>query len=127
MEYFAIVGMVLLFVLPIWAYMVSMQQQTGTQLSLSYASNTAKQIADTASLVYSQGPPAKIPLRIYIPDGVTNISIINNTIILNMTFGNSYTYVYATSKAQMNGTLPITEGYYTVYVTAVNDHVNIEI
>ena len=67
MEYLSIVGIVLVFVIPIWAYLITIEQQTSTELSLSYSKNAARQIADASSLVYSQGPPAKLTFQIYIP------------------------------------------------------------
>ena len=124
-EYFAIVGMVLVFLIPLWMYAASLHQQTGTELSLTYAENTVKQIADTASLVYSQGPPAKVSIKIYIPDGVENVSIINETIIFNMSTPYGYTDVFATSDAPLNGSLPTDEGYYTIKIEAKNGYVQI--
>ncbi|MCK4714475.1 MAG: hypothetical protein KAT35_02790, partial [Candidatus Aenigmarchaeota archaeon] len=80
-EYFIIAAMVMMFMIPIWVYIVTTQQQTSNELALSYTRNTAKQIADAASLVHSQGYPAKINIKVYIPDGVSNVSIIDRTII----------------------------------------------
>jgi uncharacterized protein (UPF0333 family) len=124
-EYLSIIGIVLVFVIPIWAYLVTLEQQTSTELSLSYSKNAARQIADTSSLVYSQGPPAKISFQVYIPIGIENILIDNKNIVFNVSIGPAYTDVFATSTATMNGTLSKEPGYYTIQIIAVDDRVDI--
>ncbi len=125
LEYIAILGIVLTFIIPLWMYTISLHQQARTELSLSYAENAVKQIADTASLVYSQGPPAKVSLRVYIPTGVMNISMINTTIIFNVSTSFGYTNVFAISDAKLNGSVPTEEGYHLLSIEAKNDYVQI--
>jgi len=125
LEYIAILGVVLAFIIPLWVYTISLYQQTNTELSLSYAENAVKQIADTASLVYSQGPPAKVSLRVYIPVGVVNITMVNTTIIFNVSTPFGYTNVFAISDAKLNGSIPTEEGYYLLSIEAKNDYVEI--
>ena len=125
MEYLSIVGIILVFIIPIWAYMVTLEQQTSVELSLSYAKNTAKRIVEASDLVYSQGPPAKLTFEIYVPMGVQDIIIQNNTILFNVSLGPTFTDVFDTSTATMNGTLSKNEGYYTIEVISINDRVDI--
>ncbi len=124
-EYLALVGIVLAFIIPVWLYMTSLNTQTGNELSLSYAKNAAKQIADVSSLVYSQGPPAKVSLKLYIPSGVINASLQGNNIVFNVSVGNSYTDVFAVSSAPLNGTLPTEQGTYNIAIQAVGSYVQI--
>ncbi len=124
-EYMVIVGLVLAFLLPIWAYIASLQQQTSTQLSISYAKNAADIIADTADLVFSQGAPAKVEVRIYIPKNVENVSIINNTIDFKILIDSTLSDISATSSAKLNGTIPTREGTYTFSIEAKDGFVQI--
>jgi uncharacterized protein (UPF0333 family) len=125
MEYLSIIGIVLVFVIPIWAYLITLEQATSSEFSLSYSKNAARQIADASSLVYSQGPPAKISFQIYVPAGVENILIDNRSVVFNVSLGPAFTDVFATSTATMNGTLQSNEGYYTIEVISVNSLVQI--
>ena len=125
MEYLSIVGIILVFIIPIWAYLITVEQETASELSLSYSKNAVRQIADASSLVYSQGPPAKISFQIYVPPGVNSISFDNKSVVFNVSLGAVYTDVFATSTAAMNGTLPKDEGYYTVEITAIDGFVQI--
>ena len=124
-EYFVVVGLVVMFMIPLWTYMVSTQQDVGQEVSLSYAQTAAKQIADAASLVHSQGYPAKISIRVYIPAGVLNVSLAQKTVSLNITYRNLMTDVWSKSNADMNGTIPTNEGYYNFDIQSMDTYVQI--
>ncbi len=120
-----IVAAVLVFLIPVWTYVSGVQMQAGSELSISYARNAAEQIADTAGLVYSQGPPAKVNMRIYIPPGVEEINIIGKTIVLRVRTTAGISDVFSISIAEMNGTIPSQEGNYLVTVEAKDGFVQI--
>jgi len=124
-EYFVVVGLVVMFMIPLWAYMVATQDDIGQEISLSYAKTAATQIADAASLVHSQGYPAKISIRVYIPDGVINVSLAQKTVSFNITYRSLVTDVWAESNAEMNGTIPVNEGYYNFDIHSMNTYVQI--
>jgi type II secretory pathway pseudopilin PulG len=126
-EYFIIAGMVLMFMVPIWAYIVTTQQQTTQQLSLTYARNAAKQIADAASLVHSQGSPAKINIKVFIPSSIKNVSIYNKTIVFQVITGPQTAEIWYTSTADMQGEekIPVNEGYYYFDIISHDTYVEI--
>lgn len=124
-EFMIIVGIVMAFLIPVWIYSSNVQQQTNTQLAVSYAKNTVQRIADASSLVYSQGEPAKVEIMVYMPKGVEEVNITNNTIMLSIWTGPTISNVFAESLADMTGTLPTTEGRYFVKIEAISDYVNI--
>ncbi len=126
-EYLVIAGMVMMFMIPIWVYIVTIQQQTAQELSLSYTRNAAKQMADAASLVHSQGSPAKINIKLYIPDGISNVSIINKTIIFHVLTGSQESEVWYTSTAELRGEddIPVNEGYYYFDIISHDTYVEI--
>jgi len=130
-EYIVIVGLVMLFLIPLISYISSVQSRASTQLSISYAQNAANKLASQADLVYSQGPPAKVTTSIYIPPGIESSSISSSvngsTIIFRVRVPNSLTDVAASSNANIIGTLPQTEGNYQIAVEAVASHVAITV
>ena len=126
-EYFIIAAMVMMFMVPIWVYMATTQQQTSYELALSYTRNAAKQIADASSLVHSQGAPAKINIKVYIPDRIKNVSITDKTIIFNVDTGKQISEVWYTSNAPMQGAgeIPVNEGYYYFDIISHDSYVEI--
>lgn len=127
MEYMMIVGLVLLFIIPMWVYVTSVQNQASDELSSSYAKNMVNKIADTAELLYSQGPPAKVTLKIYVPGGIESISISNHSINAKLRTVSGLNDIFATSDAQMNGSLPTSSGSYSVLLEAIDSVVQVSV
>ncbi len=126
-EYFIIAGMVLVFMIPVWVYMTTTQQETAQELALSYTRNAAKQIADAASLVHSQGSPAKINIKVYIPKGVENVTLAERTVLFKVRTGPRLTEVWYTSNAPLQGgeDVPLNEGYYYFDVISHDTYVEV--
>jgi hypothetical protein len=126
-EYFVIAAMVLMFLIPVWIYIVTTQQSASQELNLAYAKNAVKQFSDASSLVNSQGYPAKIKLDIFIPDGLTNVTIVDRTIIFRMNINDQITDIWYESNAQMQGVdeIPLQEGYYTFDFASFDSYVQI--
>jgi hypothetical protein len=124
-EYIVIAMVFIAFIIPIWTYVSGMQVSAIEQLSTSYAKNTVDNIASTADLVYSQGPPAKVPLKIYVPNGVESVSVSGGMISIRLVVSSGHTDVFAMSTATLNGTIPTEEGTYYISMEAVGDYVQI--
>ena len=125
-EYLMIFGLVMVFAIPIWLYVTSLDQQTDSQLALSYADSAVRQIADSADLVYSQGPPAKVRLRVYLPDGIDYTNVTSRVVNIRLTTNLGPSDVYATSVATLNGSLPSESGTYWIDIEAMDGFVQIE-
>ena len=120
-EYMVIVGLVLAFIVPIWVYVATVQQQTQTELAQTYAETSLKKVANAVDLVYVQGPPAKVNTQIVIPAGISNFSVLGtnlNTLYFRIGFGSTASDVVAVTRTRVNGTIPIQEGTYTISVEA---------
>jgi hypothetical protein len=124
-EFMVIVIFVLAFLTPIWIYLSQIQTQTTEQFALSYAKSAVTQIANKADMVYSQRMDAKIRMEIYIPSGVQEIDISGNEINMKVSSSSGIADVYATSIAQLQGSLPTEEGLYSVLIKAEGSYVNI--
>ncbi|MBN2331294.1 MAG: hypothetical protein JXC85_05765 [Candidatus Aenigmarchaeota archaeon] len=125
-EYMLIVIIALAFMVPAWTYITSVKTEASEELALSYAKSSVDRLASTADLIYSQGPPAKVKVHVYIPDGVEGYNFTNKTVALFVRYRNTVTPVYADSKASLNGTLPLVEGNYWMQVEAVeNDNYDV--
>lgn len=124
-EYIMIVSLVLLFIIPIWAYSASINTQASQTISLSQAQVAVNKIASAADLAYSQGPPTKLTMNILIPRGVTSANLTGTTVVLRLYSGAGVTDVAAVSLANLSGSLPTTEGLYKFVIQANATFVNI--
>jgi len=124
-EYLVIVIIILGFLVPVWLYMTQVQNESADQLSLTYAKNAVKKIAESADLVYSQRLGAKVKVGIYIPRGVENINITGKTVIMRIYSLSGTSDVFETSIADLNGTLSTSPGFRWVLIEAMGDYVQI--
>ena len=124
-EYLIIAIFILAFLTPIWIYLSQIQTQTGDEFALSYAKNAVTQIAKKSDLIYSQRMDAKVKIEVYIPRGVQYINITGNEINMRVLSSSGPVDIFATSIAQLQGSLPTSEGLYLVLIKAEGDYVNI--
>jgi uncharacterized protein (UPF0333 family) len=124
-EYMMIFGLAIAFAVPVWLYVTSLQQDTGQDLSMSYAKNAVNQITSSADLVYGQGPPAKITLNVYIPSGIESVNITGRTINFRMRTSAGLSDIFSSSVANLSGTVPLEEGMYWIKVESMGDYVNV--
>ena len=120
-----IFGLAIAFAIPVWIYMVTLQGSAGEELSFSYAKNAASQVTSAADLVYTQGPPAKMTLDVYMPSRVENASISGKTVNLNVSSSSGYSDVFSGSVANLTGSLPTSEGMHKIIVESKGDYVEV--
>ncbi|MCK5022953.1 MAG: hypothetical protein KAS04_02160 [Candidatus Aenigmarchaeota archaeon] len=126
-EYMVIAIFVLMFLMPIWVYMSQIQVHTNDEFALSYAKNAVTQIAKKSDLVYSQRLDARIKIDVYIPRGIQYVNVTGNEINMRIMTNAGPVDVFETSIAQLQGTLPTSEGLYSILLKAEGDHVNITV
>ncbi|NIO19416.1 MAG: hypothetical protein GTN76_01370 [Candidatus Aenigmarchaeota archaeon] len=124
-EYMVIAIIILAFLTPMWLYVSQVQNESAEGLSLTYAKNAVKKIAENADLVYSQRLGAKVKVGIYIPRGVEEINITGKTVIMRIYSSSGAVDIFETSTADLNGTLPTTSGFHWVMIEAKGDYVQI--
>ena len=66
-------------------------------------------------------------IKVYVPEGVTNISIVNTTISFYLMVGDQETEVWHESNAPLQGAdeIPAREGYYYVDIISHDSYVEI--
>lgn len=78
MEYILVAAIVLLIFVPSTIIFLSHIRESSDELALGKINRLGHAIVNAAEEVYYQGPPAMLTLRQNMPDGVTNIYILNN-------------------------------------------------
>ncbi|MCX6814409.1 MAG: hypothetical protein NTY20_02055 [Candidatus Aenigmarchaeota archaeon] len=124
-EYMMVFALAIAFAIPVWVYVSSLQQSAGEELSMSYARNAVNQITSSADLVYTQGPPAKVRLNVYIPSRVDMINITNKTVNFRILSSAGVSDIFSTSVANLTGTLSNSGGMYWIDVESKGDYVQI--
>ncbi len=125
LEFFIIVSLVLLMLYPLWITLFSSVTGQQEELRVSYARTAVERVRQAADLVYVQGEPAQVSVRVYIPEGVENYTLSGEVIELNVRNRAGITDIVAFSNGNMTGELPTTAGYHTLRIKAVGGLVNV--
>ena len=94
---------------------------------MSRAWDTVKKLGESADWVYSQGPPAKLTLEIYIPDDVEEISLSDKTFLFKVRTSAGISDAFYTTVSDLDGSLSTKSGYYYVSLTAFSNYVNVSV
>lgn len=125
LEYFIIVAIALTIIVPYVIYSNELFIDYRDNNDVMAAKNAVNKIGQSADWVFAQGPPAQISTEVFIPDGVTQTLLVNNTIEFKVRTVSGVSDVFYISTANVTGSLPTTSGYYTVSITATNNSVSI--
>jgi hypothetical protein len=126
-EYFTIISIALLLLLPLSLYVNELLTGYRDDTRLSLAKDLVKKLGENVDWVYSQGPPARVSLKVYVPEGVEEASLENKTILLRMRTSAGLSDVYYMAVPELNGSLPSESGYYSVSLVAYENYVNISV
>jgi len=126
-EFLIIVSVALMILLPVSFYANQSLMGYRDDTKISLAKNTVNKLGESADWVFSQGSPAKLTLKVYIPDDVYNISLEGKTILFKIRTSAGVTDVFYETVPSLGGSLPTNSGYYYVSLTAYADHVNITV
>jgi len=128
-EYFTIISVALLILIPLVAYLNQLLIGYRDDVRLTQASEAVNKIGENVDWVFAQGPPAKRTIRVYIPDGIESITYPNDdTINFRIKTSAGYSDVYYVTNARLeNCNIPTNSGYYYLAIEAFSDHVEINV
>ncbi|MBI5229635.1 hypothetical protein HY991_05985 [Candidatus Micrarchaeota archaeon] len=84
MEYLAIVAFAVVSVLLVWVYVSMSMGDTRTRYQLALAENAVSKLKEAVDLVATQGPPARHPVSIYVPEDVKSLECKGRLITLTL-------------------------------------------
>jgi len=125
LEYFIIVSVAFLILLPLVIYANELIISYNDETRISLAENAVKKIGENADWVYSQGQPAKRTTEVYMPGNIDQVSLKNNTVLIRVRTSAGASDLYYNTISPLNGSLPSSEGYYKMSLTAYQNFVNV--
>lgn len=125
-DYFVVIAMLLVLLSPFWIYLYDNLNRSQDDLKIAYAKTATSRIKEAADLVYSQGAPAQATIQVYLPNSIDSTNVTTNTLEMKMRVAGGTSDVVSTTRAaQLQGSLPATEGYHSIIVKAMDGYVNI--
>ncbi len=84
-------------------------------------------LSDASKIVHSQGYPAKISIRVKLPDTLESSYILNNAVVFRISNSAGFNDLIEIFDFNVTGALPSSGGIYTINVEALQNEVNISI
>ena len=103
-EYTMLIGAALIIIIPISYYAI---QESTRNIQMNQASNAVNTLAKAADSVYALGPGSQKYIEINLPGGITEIKIQNNEILLKIYIFGGESEIFAETKAELAGVIPI--------------------
>ncbi|MFB6294740.1 MAG: hypothetical protein ABEI97_03195 [Candidatus Nanohaloarchaea archaeon] len=125
LEYIAIIGIALLISTPLIIQAQESSQSLRDSFQNGLAKNALNNIEEAASLVHSQGPPAKTTFTIRLPPGITQTNVTDRYFHIRRDIGAAETDFYNTVDFNVTGDIPANAGVHTMVAEAENDYVNV--
>ena len=121
LEYLMVVGLIMLILIPFWAYITLYSSDIEFSFKIEYARTAVNRVTDAADFVHAQGIPAKVRLKIYFPKDINSTSISGMRVSITL-LDNT---IYSDSIANLSGDLPLTGGYHYITIKSEGTYVNI--
>jgi len=121
-EFLLVVGFAFLMTVPLIIIFYQQSQNINTEVSASQVDKVASEIRDAADEVYYLGSPSKKTITLYVPEGVKDIQLHNNSIVFVVDSPGTDYEVVKWTVANLTGSL---KNYYGIHHVSAESYFNI--
>lgn len=122
-EYMIIVGFVTFAIMSVIALAFFYSGEIKERIRLNQVENFATQVVNSAESVFYAGEPSRTTVRLYLPEGVRDITVYSDAILITSVVGSGENIRAYDSKVPLNGTITPGEGIKKLTLEAKTDHV----
>ncbi len=118
-EYMIVIGFLTFAIMSILAFAFIFSNDIKDRIRLNQVENFANQLIGSSESVFFAGEPSKTTIRLYLPDGVENITIIQNAVVITTSVSGGQINKRAfDSKVPLSGSLTPGEGIRRIVIEA---------
>lgn len=121
-EYMIIVGFVTFAIMSILVLAMFYSGQVKDKVKLNQVESFANQLLNSAESVFFAGEPSKTTISLYLPDGVKEINITSNYLVISVTTSSGENKRAYESKVPIQGTISTGEGIKKLTLEATNNY-----
>ena len=124
-EYLLIIGFVVIITIPLIILYYNYTADSSDEIITSQINQIANKIVDAAESVYFLGEPSQTTINVYIPSQITGASLDNKEVLFNVSTKGGISDIVKVSSVDLTGSLPITQGTYSITIKARETDVEI--
>ena len=122
-EYLILVGFVTLIISGIFAVALLYTNSSQDNVRITQITNFANKIISSSESMFYAGKPSKTTITAFLPEGVKNITIAENTLIISVQISSGLNVIGFPSKVNITGDITHTPGIKKIVITAQEDRV----
>jgi uncharacterized protein (UPF0333 family) len=123
LEYMAVVGITTIVAISLLVLSNYYSKQIGDTIDTTQLDGIAKDIVDTAQSVYYFGEPSKSTLKVYLPKGITSVTVGPDQINFRIRTDSGETDVFYPSDVTLQGGIPTAYGFHYITIEAREGYV----
>jgi uncharacterized protein (UPF0333 family) len=124
-EYLIIVAFVTFAIMATLVIAITMSNSTKDKLKMNEVESFVTQLINSAESVFFAGEPSKSTINLYIPEGISNITIYNGSIVIKFNSVNGENIRIFDSRVPLNGSVSTNEGTKKIILEATSDFVQV--
>ncbi|MEM0465877.1 MAG: hypothetical protein QXW97_04235 [Candidatus Pacearchaeota archaeon] len=117
-EYLVIIGFVSIILIAILGIAFFYSNGIKDRIKITQVNNFANKIISSSESVYYYGEPSKTTISVYLPEGVENIEINNNEIIISTRISSGLEKTSFKSNVPLTGSISKSSGIKNIVITA---------
>jgi hypothetical protein len=125
MEYLIIFSIAFMMTLPLVVIYAKQTSNIHADITNAQVYKTASKIIDYAEQVYYLGPPSQRTLIITFPEGIRSVTIVDNTVVFNVTTADLSYQVVRDTAVNLTGHIKAFSGQHVLILRAESGYVNI--
>jgi len=125
MEYLIIMGFVTLVIIIVLGLAVTYSGSIQDNIKVTQINNFANKIIASAESVFYYGEPSKATISAYLPEGIQEIQIAEDTLFISITTSTGLNKIGFSSEVPINGSLTISPGIKRIEISADDEQANI--
>ena len=124
-EYLIVVGFIVFFAIIILGLAMFYSNQINSTMKIKQVEQFARKVISSAESVYYAGEPSKSTISIYLPEGISQIQILQREIFVAFRTDTGENRVSYLSNVPLEGNLSISSGVKRITIIALSDRVSI--
>jgi uncharacterized protein (UPF0333 family) len=124
-EYMIVVGFVIFFIILILGVALFYSAKINDNIRMRQIEQFSSKVISSAESVHYAGEPSKSTISVYLPKGVTGLSILENEIAVNYTSSSGVNKIVYSSKVPLEGEISTVDGVKKIKISALQNSVNI--
>ncbi len=127
LEYLMVVGFVVFIVILLLGLAIFYTATAQDSIAISQLNNFANKILSSAETVYFSGEPSKLTITAYLPEGIQNFEILDNSLVFNISTssGDTITAFQSTVPLDPTSIFSFTGGVKRLEIVATSSNVKI--